>query len=107
MLDGLDTTDWASLTHAYGPATDVPDLLRALLSPDPEEREEAVYELFGNIWHQGTVYPASAAAVPFSYELLVAPGAQPKSEIAHLIASIATGVGYLEVHAADEPDAET
>jgi hypothetical protein len=31
MLEGLDTIDW-SLTHAHGPATDVPGLLRPLLS---------------------------------------------------------------------------
>ncbi|MDZ7617237.1 MAG: PBS lyase, partial [Patescibacteria group bacterium] len=73
MLEGLDTVDWASLRHAYGEATDVPGLLSALLSPDPKLREEATCELFGNIWHQGTVYPASAAAVPFLYELLTAP----------------------------------
>jgi len=99
MLDGLDAVDWSSLTHAYGEATDVPGLLRALLSPDPKVREKTIYELFGNIWHQGTVYPASAAALPFLYELLVAPEVQDKSSIAHLIASIAEGVGYLEVHA--------
>jgi len=99
MLEGLDTVDWTSLRHAYGEAADVPGLLRALLSPDPKVRQEAIYELFGNIWHQGTVYPASAAAVPFLYELLTAPSVQDKSNIAHLLASIADGVGYLEVHA--------
>jgi hypothetical protein len=99
MLEGLDRVDWASLRHAYGAATDVPGLLRSLLSADPKVREQAIYELFGNIWHQGTIYPASAAAVPFLYELLTAPGVQDKSNIAHLLASIADGVGYLEVHA--------
>jgi HEAT repeat protein len=99
VLEGLDRVDWASLTHAYGEATDVPGLLWGLLSSDPKVREETVHELFGNIWHQGTVYPASAAAVPFLYELLTAPEVQDKSNIAHLLASIADGVGYLEVHA--------
>ncbi len=99
MLERLDTVDWASLTHAYGPATDVPALLRALLSSDAKERERAVYDLFGNIWHQGTVYPATAAAVPFLYELLTAPNVPGKSDIAQLLACIADGVGYLEVHA--------
>jgi HEAT repeat protein len=107
MLEGLDNLDWASLRHAYGEATDVPGLLRALLSPDPKVREETIYKLFGNIWHQGTVYPASAAAVPFLYELLTAPGVQDKSNIAHLLACIADGVGYLEVHARDDFDEPT
>ncbi|MFZ1324575.1 MAG: HEAT repeat domain-containing protein [Candidatus Contendobacter sp.] len=102
MLENLDHVDWSSLEHAYGEASDVPDLLRSLLATDSEVREEAIYELFGNIWHQGTVYPASAAAVPFLYELLTAPDVRDKPNIAHLLASIADGVGYLEVHAAHE-----
>lgn len=52
MLEGLDKVDWESLTHAYGEATDVPPLLRSLSSADPMEREQAVSDLFGNIWHQ-------------------------------------------------------
>lgn len=99
MLDGLDAIDWASLTHAYGEATDIPDLLRALLSADAEVREGALYALFGNIWHQGTVYPATAAAVPFLYELLTAPETPDKVGVADLLACIAMGRGYLEVHA--------
>jgi hypothetical protein len=99
MLEELDKVDWASLTHAYGEATDVPPLLRSLLSQDAKERERAVYDLFGNIWHQGTVYPATAAAVPFLYQLLTGPGVPGKTDIAQLLACIADGVGYLEVHA--------
>ena len=48
------------------------------------------------------MYAASAAAVPFLYELLTAPEVQDKPAIAHLLASIAEGVGYLEVHAVDD-----
>ncbi|MEV4709105.1 hypothetical protein [Actinoplanes sp. NPDC049316] len=59
MLDGLDEVDWAALTHAYGPAHDVPELLR----------EAALSDLYGRIFHQGTVYTATAAAVPFLVEL--------------------------------------
>jgi hypothetical protein len=99
MLERLDNVHWASLTHAYGTATDVPSLLRSLLSPDGKKRERAVYDLFGNIWHQGTVYPATAAAVPFLYELLIAPDVPGKTDITQLLACIADGVGYLEVHA--------
>ena len=104
MLDGLDAVDWSSVTHAYGEATDVPGFLRALISPDPETRGEAVFDLWNTINHQGTVYPASATAVPFLYELLTAPEVQDKSAIADLIAGIANGVGYLEVHAVSDTD---
>ncbi|MGY8769746.1 MAG: HEAT repeat domain-containing protein [Pirellulales bacterium] len=102
MLDKLDEIDWHQLTHAYGPADDVPDLLRALLSQDKKKREETSYELFSNIWHQGTVYEATIYAVPFLIELLSDPSTPDKTDIAVLIACIVDGRGYLEVHARPE-----
>src|SRR5258708_18158617 len=99
MLDGLAAIDWGGLCHAYGDADDVPGALRSLLSPDPKAREQAIGEVYGSIWHQGTVYSASAAAVPFLYELLTAPEVPGKPEIAHLLACIADGRGYFDVHA--------
>lgn len=33
LLDGLDDIDWSRLHHAYGAASDVPDLRRALVDP--------------------------------------------------------------------------
>ncbi len=73
MLEGLDVIDWSSLSHAHGPATDVPQLLRSLLSNDTDVRLEAGAELHERLWHQGTVYSASAAVVPFLFELLNRP----------------------------------
>jgi len=99
LLEGLDGIDWDSVTHAYGAASDVPSLLRSLLSPDAGVRKGAVDYLFGNIWHQGTVYPATAAAVPFLYELLTAQGVPCKRDVASLLSAIAVGRGYFEVHA--------
>ncbi|WRZ92461.1 hypothetical protein OHB54_27415 [Streptomyces sp. NBC_01007] len=61
----LDDVRWSDLAHAYGPAEDVPELIRALYEDDEEAADEAVYELYGNIHHQGTIYQASAPAVPF------------------------------------------
>ncbi len=58
-LDQLDAIPWDQISHAYGPASDVPSQIRALASPDPAERKAAFHELFTNIWHQGTVYEAS------------------------------------------------
>src|SRR3954447_21021818 len=98
MLEGLDEIDWASLTHAHGVATDLPERLRSLLSEDPEVRMEAIAHLLGTIWHQGTVYPASAAAVPFLFELLGHPDVRDKGGIVNLLGCIADGRGYLEVH---------
>jgi hypothetical protein len=55
MLDSLISIDWKSLRHAYCSADDVPELIRALLSEVRSEREAAIHELFGNIYHQGTI----------------------------------------------------
>jgi len=61
----MDAIDWAFLEHAYGPATDTPGLIRDLCSDDSERVSAAQSELAGSIHHQGTVYPATVAAVPF------------------------------------------
>ncbi|WP_129841083.1 hypothetical protein [Streptomyces sp. RFCAC02] len=61
----LHDVPWHTLTHAYGPADDVPELLGALYDEDGAAADEAIHELFGTIHHQGTVYSASAPAVPF------------------------------------------
>lgn len=98
MLERLDEIDWGSLTHAYGEATDVPDLIRQLAAPDSETRQEAIYELYGNIWHQGTVYKATAFAVPFLVELLQQPSLPDRHEVAGLLRDLAEGSSYLDVH---------
>jgi len=64
-LDGLDDHPWPSFSHAYGSAEDLPDLLRALAGTDEGAADEALSELYGSVLHQGTVYAASAEAVPF------------------------------------------
>jgi hypothetical protein len=98
MLEGLDKIDWAGLVHAYGAASDVPGLLRHLASPSADHRAEAMHELYGNIWHQGTVYQATAHAVPFLIELLESETVQGKDELCILLAHIARGTSYHDVH---------
>jgi hypothetical protein len=51
----MDDIDWQSLRHAYGSADDVPDRLLSLADGD----DSAIGELFGNIYHQGSVYVAT------------------------------------------------
>ncbi len=98
MFENLNSVDWSKLTHAYGASTDVPDLLRALASEDTDVRENAMYELYGNIWHQGTVYQASAHAVPFLVELLKAPKVLGKDAILILLAHLANGSSFHDVN---------
>jgi hypothetical protein len=98
-LVGLGEVDWAAVEHAHGPATDVPALLRAAVSDDPDHRDFAWQLLFETVWHQGTVYPASATVVPFLYRLLEADGVPDRSMAAQLLAAIADGHSYLACHA--------
>ncbi|MHB1561679.1 MAG: HEAT repeat domain-containing protein, partial [Isosphaeraceae bacterium] len=98
MLEGLDRVNWSQLSHAYGPADDVPGLIRALASGDEDARDHAFQGLFSTIWHQGTVYEATVHAVPFLLELLAARGVAEKETIFGLLGSIADGNSYMEAH---------
>ncbi len=67
-IDGLpldDARGWADLRHAYGPAGDIPELLRRLATlPASNGRDEPWFSLWSALAHQGDVYSASFAAVP-------------------------------------------
>jgi hypothetical protein len=56
-------TDWAGLRDAYGPAADIPALLASAEAQDADDGE-AWNDLYGRLFHQGTVYSASYAAIP-------------------------------------------
>lgn len=99
-LDELETIDWTGLVHAYGSAGDVPDLIRALVSPNAAARDSAFEELFHNIYHQGTIYEATTYTVPFLIAILNSPYTPDRAMVAGLLACIASGRGYFEVHAA-------
>jgi hypothetical protein len=84
LLDGLDRFPWHRVCHAYGAATDVPQLLRALVDPDSAPQKlrdsaarrkntifaEVTWTLWGNVFHQGTRWQASSHVVPFLAEIL-------------------------------------
>ncbi|MFI1398066.1 hypothetical protein [Streptomyces sp. NPDC020681] len=90
VFAGLDGPRWTELSHAYGSAEDLPQALRALASDDDGESTEALDELWSSLVHQGTVYAATAAAVPYlagmaaagvrTLDLLVLLGAIAESE---------------------------
>ena len=88
-LEGLDAVDWASLEDAYGPATAVPGMLRALSSASADDRTWAIDSLDASIHHQGSVYPASTAAVPFLIALLAHDALEGREHILELLAGIA------------------
>ena len=68
----LNSSRWSELTHAYGSAEDIPPLLARLKNlPTAENyRDEPWFTLWSALAHQGDVYSASFAAVPFVIEAL-------------------------------------
>jgi hypothetical protein len=98
VLEGLRDINWAGLTHAYGPATDVPDLLRALAAPpdaveeeDTAGGEDPLSLLCNLVNHQTSIYPATPFVVPFLVELLAA---GPPERRASLLYTLTTFAGY-------------
>lgn len=59
----IHETDWTALHHAYGAADDAGVELEALVVGIDSVREEAWWELWGNVHHQNTVYSATVPAV--------------------------------------------
>jgi hypothetical protein len=98
VFSAIDRVPWSKIEHAYGPATDVPDLIRALTSQDEKVRNQAWSELHGNLWHQGTIYEATAHVVPVFLELLERPKALGKNEVLVFLALLFTGTSYWDVH---------
>nr|RBQ89686.1 hypothetical protein FVER53263_13666 [Fusarium verticillioides] len=90
-LAGLDSIDWSRLNHAYGPADDVPRILRELQSTNPDVYKTALDSCWSNIYHQGTRYSASVEAIPFLYALLDSPATKDREVILFLIDSLAIG----------------
>lgn len=91
MLERLDEIPWPELEHAYGSAEDVPDLLRTLLDPDPAVRSRTIWTLYGNVFHQGTRYPATPYVVPFLIELCESPLTPRRSDLLDYWKSLITG----------------
>jgi len=91
MLEGLDRIAWKELEHAYGEASDVPDLIRAMASDDEGERAATIDGAFGVIFHQGTRYAATPHALPFVIEIASQPNAIERVELLSLITHCVAG----------------
>jgi hypothetical protein len=94
-----DIGGWANLWHAYGAAADIPGLLMAAAGP-PSGRDRAWAQLWDRLCHHGSVYSASAAAVPDLTRLACDETLRPadRAQATSLIAAIADGSSYLAVH---------
>jgi hypothetical protein len=67
----LDSPRWNVLGHAYGPAGDTPDLIRAVRSEsNPNYRDGgAWFEVYSSLFHQHSIYSATYAAMPHLAEI--------------------------------------
>ena len=81
MWDDLHRVDWSNLTHAYGPARDVPIMLRQMISTDESTRSEGWEGYWGTLNHQGDFYDSTVAAIPFLIEALARPEIPVRAEI--------------------------
>jgi hypothetical protein len=90
-MDCLATVDWAALTHAYGPASDLPDQLRALASADPSTRAHAYAEVDSKVCHQGSRFEATAHVAPFLIDLADDPRTPDRHRVLKLLAALAIG----------------
>src|SRR5262245_34803952 len=97
VLQGLDAVPWADLGHAYGSAADVPGLLRKLLDPDPKVRSETLWTLYGNVFHQGTRYRATAHVIPFLIEMCASPQVPDRGDLLRYWGRGSLITGYFSV----------
>lgn len=88
----MSKIDWGALTHAYGSAEDVPEILAGLRSADPDVREWALDRFHMGVHHQSSVYDSTVASLPFLVETLLDPDAGDRPALAELIVSICAGL---------------
>jgi hypothetical protein len=71
IMLSLDSAEWANLRHAYGSASDIPELLRRLeMCPASDGSTEPWLSIWSSLAHQGDVCSASFAAIPHIVRVL-------------------------------------
>ncbi|MFI7355942.1 HEAT repeat domain-containing protein [Streptomyces avidinii] len=88
MINDLESIDWASLGHAYGTASDVPQWLRDMASPDPGLRDKAFSSFYSAAHHQGDVYACTVASLPFLFAMADDPATPDRASVVALMVSI-------------------
>jgi hypothetical protein len=102
MTLGRGEINWCAINHAYGPASDVPALLDRVRADIPDI--DAWHELWSCLCHQGTVYPASYAALPMLLDVAETLPAAGRSDALILMAAILTAD---DLHGVERPPTET
>ncbi|WP_404381590.1 hypothetical protein LL946_13820 [Knoellia locipacati] len=79
-LDLAPGLDWTTLDHAYGSASDVPDVLAGLAAND-ERWSEHLDTLVGSVNHQGSTYSSTAPAMGAIAGLAAARALSPRRRL--------------------------
>jgi hypothetical protein len=95
MLETLDSVDFSKVQHAYGPATDLPQHLRALASEDARQRRAALEWFSMSVNHQGAITPAALPAAPFLVELASEPKSKERPWLLSFLAELAVGGNHV------------
>lgn len=85
--------EWDRLDGAYAETPDVATALETLRFGDTSDDDafaDASSVLYGHLWHQGTIYPVTAAALPFVMDIVdlspaLAEDARAREEIAMFV----------------------
>ena len=89
MLEDLNAIDWQNLTHGYGRANNIPNLVRQMMSSVSEVRQRAIGTVFESIWKQEILYEATPVVIPFLIELLENPTIHGKKQLLFFLADLA------------------
>ncbi|MDN3244191.1 hypothetical protein ACFW4O_31470 [Streptomyces mutabilis] len=89
-LAGLDGVPWSDIQDSSGSAAAIPRLLRKVAGGDPETARAALVDLRKRICQYGfVVEQATAATVPFLWELAQRPQVNCRAQIIQLLKNIA------------------
>lgn len=98
----IDDVDWSRLEHAYGSAADIPELWAAFLRLDSIGKYadgSAADSLWAAICHQGDLFSATRALVPYLIERALCEDEPVRAAALSLLGSILRGTGILELKA--------
>lgn len=102
MLETINSVDWSNVTGAYGPATDVPELISGLAGKT--FKRGALLSLSNIMNHQGLITPAAVEAAPFLVELAGETTVKDRAAIVALLGELATGGSHIRFVMHELPD---
>lgn len=87
MLQTIESVNWKNLYHAYGEATNIPEFFNLLANEtDFQNWRTVLADLAKHVFHQETLYPATAYTIPFINQLLTHASAAKTYELLSLLA---------------------